>query len=201
MGALPEPLSALVERFSSLPGVGPKSALRMALMLLKWPEPRVRDLGQAIYQLRDKLHMCSRCNSIADSDPCKICNDPNRDDGLLCLVSEWDSLLALEDGGFFRGKYMILGGLIAPLDGVDPGQLDVEGVRRRLAQGEVKELILALGTTLEAENTASYLKNMAEQEFPAVKVTRLAQGIPLGAEVRYIDRETLKQSLQYRQEL
>jgi recombination protein RecR len=198
---LPEPLRALVGQLSGLPGLGPKSALRMAMAMLKWPETRARDLGRAIFELRDKLCLCSQCNSLSDSDPCRLCADPARSRETLCVLAEWDSLLAMEDGGFYRGGYFILGGLLAPLDGVAQDGLELNKLRQRLRQGQIKELILGLGTTIEAENTASYLRNLAQQEFPELRVTRLAQGIPLGAEVRYIDKETLRQSLAYRQEL
>lgn len=201
MRDLPEPLQALVAELSGLPGLGPKSALRMALAILKWPEAKARSLGQSILQLRQELKICGMCNGLADADPCGICADPGRDHETLCLVSEWDSLLALENGGYYRGLYMILGGLVAPLDGVQPHALDLGGLRRRLEQCVVRELILALGTTLESENTASYVANMVHDNFSGVKLTRLAQGIPLGAEVRYIDKETLKQSLVHRQSL
>jgi len=198
---LPGPLKALVEQLSGLPGLGPKSALRMALAILKWPETRARQLGQGILDLRDRLTICGLCGGIADSDPCGLCSDPRRNDEELCLVSEWDSLLALEQGSFFRGRYMILGGLLDPLEGADIESLDLSRLRSRLALGRVTELILALGATLEAENTASFLRNLARREFPRVRVTRLAQGIPLGAEVKYMDKETLRQSLAYRQEI
>ncbi len=201
MRDLPEPLQALVLELSGLPGLGPKSALRMALAILKWPEAKARSLGQSILKLREELKICHLCNGLSDSDPCKLCTDPGRDHETLCLISEWDSLLALENGGFFKGLYMILGGLVAPLDGLQPQSLELTGLRRRLTEGRIRELILALGTTLEAENTASYISNMVRNEFPNVKLTRLAQGIPLGAEVRYIDKETLKQSLVHRQPL
>ncbi len=201
MPALPQPLHDVVEQLSALPGLGPKSALRMALTLLKWPESRTRELGRSIADLRDALCLCSRCNSLSDADPCPLCADPSRNADMLCLVSEWDSLLALEAGGFYRGQYFILGGLFAPLDGMDTDTLELEKLRRRLAEGQVRELVLALGATLEAENTASYLKNMLERDFPDTSLTRLAQGIPLGAEVRYMDKETLRQSLTHRQKL
>ncbi|ABB36869.2 Recombination protein recR [Oleidesulfovibrio alaskensis G20] len=198
---LPEPLKALVDRLARLPGLGPKSALRMAMTLLKWPESETRGLGAAIAQLRDNLHLCRRCGSLTDVDPCAICTDATRGRDTLCLVSEWDSLLAMEDGGFYKGQYMILGGLLAPLDNVNPESLELERLRRRLAEGEVREIILGLGTTLEAENTASYIRSMVNRDFPQVRVTRLAQGIPLGSEVKFIDKETLRQSLQFRQDL
>lgn len=199
--ALPAPLRELVERLAGLPGLGPKSALRIALTILKWPRERADALGRSILELREKLCFCERCLSLAEKSPCPLCGDPGREQDQLCLVGEWDSLLAMEEGGFYRGQYMVLGGLLAPLDGVDAAQLEFAHLRKRLAEGDVKELILALGTTLEAEATASYVKNMLEREFPGVGLTRLAQGIPLGAEVKYVDRETLRQSLLWRQKL
>lgn len=199
MKALPKPLADLVGELSSLPGLGPKSALRAALTLLKWPKERTQGLGRSIHDLRENLFLCSRCAGLAESDPCPICSDPVRTGESLCVVSEWDSLLALEETGLYKGRYLILGGLISPLDGVEPGALEVERFQARLAEGEVGEVILALGTTMEAEATASYLKNLVERSHPGVRLTRLAQGIPLGAEVKYVDKETLKQSMVHRQ--
>ncbi|MBT8763808.1 recombination mediator RecR [Desulfohalobiaceae bacterium Ax17] len=199
MTSLPKPLQLVVEQLSALPGVGPKSALRMAMTILAWPKDKAQNLGQSIYNLRDALCICSKCASLSDSDPCKICADPLREDERLCLVAEWDSVLVLEEAGFFKGKYLVLGGLLSPLDGVDAHNLELEKLRARLAEGVVEEVILALGTTMEAEATASYVKNMVQKEFPKVEVTRLAQGIPLGAELKYIDKETLRQSLHWRQ--
>lgn len=201
MSQIPEPLRELVEQFSRLPGLGPKSAMRVAMTLLKWPETETRRLGRNVHDLRDKLHLCSRCGGLSASDPCAVCADASRQRDMLCLVSEWDSMLALEEGGFYHGQYMILGGLLAPLEKMDAESLDLERLVRRLEEGEVRELVLALGATLEAENTASFIKSLLQRRFPQIRVSRLAQGIPLGAEVKYMDRETLRQSLQYRQPL
>ncbi|MFO7727432.1 MAG: recombination mediator RecR [Desulfonatronovibrio sp.] len=201
MSKLPLPLQNLVDQLAALPGVGPKSALRMAMTMLKWPQEKTRNLGQAILELRDKLCICSGCASLADNDPCDICSDPTRENGTLCVVSEWDSLLIMEESGFFRGRYLVLGGLLSPLDGIDPGTLEFEKLRKILAGGQVKELILALGTTLESETTGSYIKNMLAREFPALTLTRLAQGIPLGSDLKFMDKETLRQSMRYRQSI
>ena len=198
---IPEPLRALVEQLSRLPGLGPKSAMRVAMTLLKWPEAETRRLGQGIHDLRDQLHLCSRCGGLSSSDPCAICNDPSRSRDTLCLVTEWDRMLTLDEGGFYHGQYLILGGLLAPLERMDSESLDLDRLVRRLEEGEVRELILALGATLEAENTASFLKTLVRKRFPHIRISRLAQGIPLGAEVKYMDRETLRQSLQYRQDI
>lgn len=196
---LPAPLREVAEHLARLPGLGPKSALRAALALLKLPREQAEAVGRSVLTLRERLCLCSTCASLAESDPCPICADPARDRGQLCVVSEWDSLLALEEMGLFRGTYLVLGGLLSPLDGVGPQALEFDLLRRRLASGELRELILALGSTLDAENTASHIKNLAAQIAPAVGVSRLAQGIPMGAEVKYMDRETLRQSLVHRQ--
>lgn len=197
---IPEPLKALIEQLARLPGLGPKSAMRAAMTLLKWPESETRRLGTAIHELRDKLRLCSRCGALTESDPCPVCADPARNGEQLCLVSEWDSMVTLEEGAFFRGRYLILGGLLPPPD-MNGDSLDLDRLLARLGEGEVKEVILALGATVEAESTASFIRGLLGRRFPQVRVTRLAQGIPLGAEVKFMDRETLRQSLQYRQEL
>ena len=196
-GRVPEPLRVLVEQMARLPGLGPKSAMRVAMTLLKWPEAETRRLGRNIHDLRDSLHLCARCGALSATDPCAICADPGRSRDTLCLVTEWDSMLTLDEGGFYHGQYMILGGLLGPQE----GPLDLERLDRRLGEGEVTELILALGATVEAENTGAYIREMVRRNFPGVRVSRLAQGIPLGAEVKYMDRETLRQSLRFRQEL
>ncbi len=198
---IPEPLKALVEQLARLPGLGPKSAMRVAMTLLKWPEAETRRLGKGIHDLRDALHLCSRCGALTETDPCPVCADPERDDSILCVVAEWDSMLTLEEGGFFRGRYLILGGLLAPLDNLSAEHLELERLTERIAEGQVREVVLALGATLEAETTGTLIRGLIGRRFPDVRVTRLAQGIPLGAEVKFMDRETLRQSLQYRQEL
>lgn len=198
---IPEPLRGLVEQLARLPGLGPKSAMRAAMTLLKWPEAEARRLGRSIHDLRDNLRLCSRCGGLSATDPCAVCADADRVRDTLCLVAEWDSMLALDEGGFYHGQFMILGGLLAPLDHVESDSLDIDRLLRRLGEGEVRELILALGATLEAENTASFVRRIVRERFPHVRLSRLAQGIPLGGEVKFMDRETLRQSLQYRQEL
>jgi recombination protein RecR len=171
------------------------------MALLKWPESETRRLGASIHDLRDTLRLCSRCGGLCATDHCDVCADAGRARDILCLVSEWDSMLALDEGGFYHGQYFILGGLLEPLAQKSPGMLGIDRLALRLAEGEVKELVLALGATLEAENTVSFIRRLAADRFPHLKVSRLAQGIPLGAEVKYMDKETLRQSLQFRQEL
>ena len=201
MDHLPESLRSLVDQLARarLPGLGPKSALRLVMTLLKWPESETRSLGRSIYELRDRLCLCARCGALSDTDPCSICSDPARQETMLCVVAEWDSMLTLENGNFFKGQYFILGGLLSPLNSMAEN-LELERLFARLSENRVEEIVLALGSTLEAENTATFVRNQIRNRFPQVQVSRLAQGIPLGAEVKFMDRETLRQSLQYRQQ-
>lgn len=198
---LPEPLEQLVERLRKLPGLGPKSALRAAMTLLAWPEEAARGLGESITRLRDELCLCSRCGGITSSDPCPICADPARDNSILCIVPEWDSMLSFEDGKFYHGRYLILGGLLEPLQNRDSAGLNLDLLDKRLAEGEIKEVILGLGATVEAENTVSFLKEYIRKRYPDINLTRLGQGIPLGGLVKFMDKETLRQALEYRRDV
>ncbi len=201
MQKLPRALQTVVDRLSKLPGVGPKSALRMGLTLLNWPEDQVRNLGHSIQTLRDSVCLCSQCGCPSDEEPCSICSDPSRREDLLCLVSDWDALLTIDEAGFYKGKFLVLGGLLSPLDGSQVHELNLERLKDRLDSGLVNELILALGTTREGEATESYIVNLVEKNFPHIHISRLAQGIPVGSELKYMDKETLKQSVNYRQSL
>ncbi|MBR4742260.1 MAG: recombination protein RecR [Desulfovibrio sp.] len=198
---MPEPLVALVQQLSKLPGFGPKSAMRAAMTMLAWPKAKTQQLGQSIALLRDKLCLCSRCCGLASEDPCQICRDPVRTQTSLCLVTEWDSMLTIDQGGFYHGQYFVLGGLLAPLEQKDAASLNIQKLISRLSEGVIEELILALGATIDAETTTSWLITLLHTKFPKLRITRFAQGMPLGSEVKYMDRETLKQSLDYRQQL
>lgn len=171
------------------------------MALLAWPEEDARRLGESVSALRDELCLCSRCGGIASRDPCPICADPARDAATLCIVPEWDSLLSFEEGGFYQGLYLVLGGLLEPLQNRDSSALNLDLLDRRLAEGTIAEIILGLGATVEAENTASFLKEHIKSRFPDVKITRLAQGIPLGGLVKFMDKETLRQAMAYRRDI
>ncbi len=168
---------------------------------MEWPESETRRLGNDIANLRDELCLCSRCGGIAASDPCPICSAPERDREKLCIVPEWDSILALENGSFYNGQYFVLGGLLSASQKADSRSLAMDQLLARLGENEITEVIMALGSTLEAENTATYLKQVLAREFPHIVLTRLAQGMPLGAEVKYMDQETLRQSMRNRQKI
>ncbi len=197
---IPEPLRAVVEQLQRLPGLGAKSAMRVAMAFLRWPESETRRLGRSIHDLRDNLHLCVRCGGLTAENPCVVCSDAGRERHTLCLVSEWDSMLTLEEGGIYKGQYLILGGLLQPGSSNTEG-LELEKLLQRLQEGEVTELVLALGATLEADSTGAFVRTMVQKNFPQIKITRLAQGMPLGSEVKFMDKETLRQSLQYRQEV
>lgn len=201
MERLPQSLKNVINQLSDLPGIGPKSALRLSMTLLKWPEEKVQNLGHSLLELRSSLCLCSQCGGLTEQDPCLICADPNRRGDLLCVVADWDSMLTIDGLGVYRGKYFVLGGLLSPLDGVQSSQLDIQRLKQRLGTEDVRELILALGTTRDSEATESYLVNTLENEFPDIQLSRLAQGIPIGSMLKYVDRETLKQSLSFRQDL
>ena len=196
---LPKALEDLVAQLAKLPGLGPKSALRMAMALLQWPQAETRRLGQDITALRDNLCLCSRCGTLSSTDPCPVCADSTRNEEMLCIVADWDNILTLEDGAFYKGQYFVLGGLLAPLEQKNSQNLAIHNLYHRLQEGKIKEVILALGATVEAENTASYLKTAIAAKFPDLKISRLALGIPLGAQIKFMDKETLRQSMRYRQ--
>ncbi|MCF8030651.1 MAG: recombination mediator RecR [Desulfohalobiaceae bacterium] len=201
MQRLPKALQEVVDHFASLPGLGPKSGLRIALTLLNMPTERAREMGNSIIRLREALCVCERCGLLADESPCAICRENSRGEEQVCLVPDWDSFLAIEEAGLFRGKYLALGGLLSPTEGVQSSNLELERLRSRLSEGGVREIILALGSTRDGEATESFIRNMIDREFPHIRVSRLAQGIPVGSDLKYVDKETLKQSLQHRQPL
>ncbi len=201
MDKLPEPLKRVANNLARLPGLGPKSGLRIALSLLNMPQEEVKELAQSILDLCSSLFICERCGALSDENPCRICKDPSRDPRVICVVADWDSLLAMEQMGLYKGRYLVLGGLLAPLDGINSPQLHLEKLKKILQEGEVEEIILALGATRESEMTENLLREMLIREYPSISLTRLAQGIPVGVELKYVDRETLKQSLTYRQNL
>ena len=197
---IPEALRVIVEQLQKFPGLGPKSALRCALSLLDLPEIEVKSLGNHIALLREVLFKCTHCGILSDTQICCICSDTSRDEHTLCIVGEWDSFLHIENAGFYKGRYLVLTQQQTH-SGLYIDQSDIQRLRIILDKGTVKEIILGLGTTLESENTITSLSNLIKKEYPQVVITRLAQGIPLGSEVKFMDKETLRQSMKYRHTL
>jgi len=189
-------LAALLGR---LPGIGRRSATRLVLHLLRAPEVYTHELGAAIATLRQRVRLCSTCRGFTERDPCAICADATRDPTLLCVVAQVADLWALEETGLFRGRYHVLHGLVAPLDGVGPDDLRLDLLTRRIDEGEVREVILATRPSLEGEATALLVRELLLDR--PVRISRIAQGVPHGSELEYTDRLTLGQALDGRREM
>jgi recombination protein RecR len=199
MAATPEAVTRLVDELSRLPGVGPKTASRLAYYLLRAPVEQVQSLGEAITQLRDRITFCSRCFNITEADPCPICTDERRERDMVCVVEEPLDVLAIERTGEFRGLYHVLHGAISPVDGIGPEDLRVGELVERVRTASVGEVILATNTSLEGEATAMYVQR---QLLPlGVRVTRLARGLPVGGDLEYADAITLARALEGRRDM
>jgi recombination protein RecR len=186
-------LQEAVNQFASLPGVGRKTALRLALFLLKQSNDEVKQFGQAFLHLKEHVQFCKQCHNISDDPLCSICNNPKRDQEQICVVEDLKDILASESTQQFTGTYHVLGGNISPLDGIGPTDLNIESLLERVNTSDVKEIILALSTTMEGDTTNFYLyKKLSSFD---VKVTTLARGVAIGDELEYIDEVTLGRSL------
>ena len=201
MRSIPQPVERLIEAFSRLPGVGPKTASRLTYFLLRAPENESRELSEALKGLHEATTLCSICYNITSigMDPCEICSDERRQATVLCVVEEPLDVLALERTGKYSGRYHVLHGAISPVEGVGPEDLRFEELIARLEHEDVDELILATNPTLEGEATAMYLKQRLGKL--TVKLTRLARGLPSGGDLEYADSMTLSQALEGRQEI
>ena len=193
-------LETLIGEFARLPGVGRKTAQRLAYHLLQQPRERMAALAAALTAVAERVHPCLECGQPTEGEVCAICADPRRDSGLLCIVEEASGVMVLERSGAYRGRYVVLGGRLSPLDGIGPESLRVELVERRLASGELREVILATNSSLEGEATATYLQQLLAAQ-GGVKVSRLARGLPMGGELEYVDGVTLTHALTAREEL
>jgi recombination protein RecR len=182
-----------VEEISKLPGIGKKSALRLALHLLKRPEAQSLQLAHAVVQLRTETKYCPQCHMISDGDLCGICSSHKRDESIICVVEDLRDVLAIENTGQFMGLYHVLGGIISPLSGISPGDLTIESLVARVASEKVSEVILGLSPTMEGDTTAFYLTKKLK-EFP-VKLSTIARGIPIGGDLEYTDEITLGRSI------
>ena len=192
------PVARLIEAFHKLPGIGPKSAQRLTYHLLRTPEADARTLAQAIIDLKERITLCSSCQNVTEHNPCGICTDPQRDRTTICVVEEPLDILAIERTHGFRGLYHVLHGAISPVDGIGPEDIKLNELVTRLRNGDVTELIMATNPNLEGEATAMYVSRLVSS---SVRVTRLARGLPVGADLEYADDVTLGRALENRQEV
>jgi len=197
MKALPEALQQLIGEFSKLPGIGRKSATRLAFYVLNTPQQESESLAQSILKVKKEIRLCSQCFNFTEKDPCKICADPNRQKSTICVVEDSQTLLLVEKTNEYKGLYHVLGGIISPLDGVGPEDLHIKELLQRV--DGVSEIILALTPSTEGEATSIYLAKLLKLQ--GKKITRLARGIPLGSSLEFVDEVTLGRALQARDEV
>lgn len=193
------PLQRLIDEFRRLPGIGQKSAQRLAFHVLRRPRDEAARLSEALLDVKDNLGVCARCNNISDAELCPYCGDPHRDRSQICVVEEPHNILAIETTRTFEGLYHVLNGAISPLRGMGPEQLKIKGLLDRIAEGNVKEIILATNPTVEGEATAVYLSRLLKPL--GMKVTRIAMGIPVGSDLEFSDEVTISKSLENRREM
>lgn len=193
------PIARLLEELERLPGVGPKSAQRIAYFILRSDEEVAGRLAEALLEVKRSIHFCPQCFDFAEADLCEVCADPERDASLICVVEEPRDVVAIERTGEFRGLYHVLGGVISPMDGIGPEQLRVRELLDRVAGGGVTEVIVATNTNVEGETTALYLARMLKPL--GLRVTRIASGLPVGGDLEYADEVTLGRALEARREL
>ncbi|UCE67511.1 MAG: recombination protein RecR [Candidatus Zixiibacteriota bacterium] len=195
---MPRALDDLIEAFSSLPGIGRKSAARLAFFLLKRPVEDSRDIAQRMVKARESLKPCKICGNLADNVKCDICEDNSRDGSLICVVEEPSDVTAIESTGEYRGLYHVLGGALSPLDGIGPDDLNITALKKRIGD-KPSEIILATNPTTEGEATASYLLSILSGK--NVRITRIARGLPAGGSLEYADKNTLARALENRTKL
>ena len=192
-------LNELISQFERLPGIGKKTAQRLAYNILEQPPERAEKFAEALVNARKKIHFCKCCQAFTDKEICSICDNVNRDKSIICVVAEPKDVMAFERTREYNGLYHVLHGVLSPIDGIGPDQLRIKELMARLASGEVRELIMATNPTVEGEATASYISRMVKPM--GIKVTRLAYGIPVGADLEYADEFTLARALEGRNEI
>ena len=195
----PKSLQALIRNFARLPGVGEKTAERLAVHILRKPLAEAEQLAHSIVAVKQKIKLCSMCYALSDTERCQICQDEARDRRLLCVVEQPADMVSIEKSGAFKGLYHILGGVLSPIDGIGPQELRMNELHRRLAKGTVDEVVIATGTSVEGESTADYIaSSLASSE---IKITRIATGIPIGGDLKYVDQMTLKCAMDSRHDI
>jgi recombination protein RecR len=195
----PDPLNRLVAQLAKLPGIGEKTAQRLAFHILRAPGEYAVDLSQAIREVKEKVHLCTRCFALTDSELCGFCRDTRRDERLLCVVESFADLMALERTREFKGRYHVLHGVLSPLEGVGPDQLRIKELLERLGDGKAEEIILATNPDVEGEATALYLTRLLKPM--GLRLSRIAQGLPMGGDMEFADQATLAKALSARRDV
>ena len=196
----PTAVTDLIDELKRLPGIGQKTAERLSFFLMRGKVEQAKKLASAIQNLKDKIVLCSTCHGITEADPCDICSDTTRDHSQICVVEEPHDVYVMENMGYFKGVYHVLMGVISPLDGIGPDDLNIEGLKEKVSQSGIKEVILATNPDMEGESTAVYISKVLKP-FSEVKVTRIARGLPVGSDIEYADSVTLLKSLEGRMEM
>jgi recombination protein RecR len=191
-----DPIKRLIQELARLPGIGEKTATRLAFHLLRGPKHQPRELAQALLDVIDRIQLCSTCMTMTESDPCALCGDARRDRDTICVVASPSDLIAIDRGGHFRGTYHVLHGLLSPLEGIGPDDLRIAELLRRLGGGAVTEVIIATSPSVEGEATAMYLARLIKPL--GIKVSRIATGLPVGGELEYTDQATIARALAHR---
>ena len=199
MSHYPPSILNLIRRIAKLPGIGEKTAERLALHILRSPRNEVERLTDSIIAAKDNIRLCTQCFGLSDDDICQICSNPARDDALLCVVEQPADMVAMERSGAFKGRYHILSGVLSPMNGIGPDDIRLGELIAKIERGRVKEVVLATSTTVEGEATASYVKERLDR-YP-LKVTRIASGVPIGGDLKYVDQVTLKKAMEGRRDL
>jgi len=192
----PQSVLNLIKELSRLPGIGQKTAERLAMHLLQSKVEDTNALAESITAMKQTVRLCSRCFSLSDGELCRLCRNPRRDERLLCVVEQPADMASLERSGAFNGLYHILGGVLSPMDGIGPEEIRIEPLVRRVRGGTVTEVVLATGTSVEGESTAAYIRERLSRF--AVKVTRIASGVPIGGDLKYVDQVTLRRAMESR---
>ena len=198
MSRVAEPINHLIKKLARFPGIGEKTASRLALYILRCPREEAMDLARSIVAVKEQITLCRICCNLTDEDPCKICTNGRRNRETICVVEEPGDLMALENSGEFNGLYHVLHGVISPLDGINPDDIKIKELLNRLEGGQVKEVIIATNPTTNGNATALYLSNLIKPL--GITVTRIAQGIPIGGDIEYTDEVTLKKALEGRRQ-
>lgn len=199
MAIFPESLDNLIGEFQKLPTIGRKSAERLAMNIVDRDQADIKDFANALLEVKEKIHRCEICGNLTEDDICDVCKDITREEDFICIVEDVKDLIAIEKSGAYHGKYHVLGGLISPSDGIGPDELNIDRLLNRIEKEGINEIILAISSTIEGETTSLFLTSLLNEK--SIKVTKIAQGIPVGSNLEYFDQLTLERAIEDRREI